>query len=216
MKYLVITDLHIGAPNSISNLDFLIKSAKEARSLGYTTVYLGDNIDLANCENRSVTSYREILLLIKDLFDIFITGNHERAESDRSLFAKIKSGPNYSKDSIIWSHGDYEFWGNEKAANYRAKPQGASFFKRGVVVKSIEIFERKFDSKIDNYFLINALNLAKSNKCNIYICGHKHNEILYDKIVDNIQVFVLPRGYFWIEIVDNKVQFLGDERFNWK
>jgi hypothetical protein len=53
-----------------------------------------------------------------------------------------------------------------------SKPHGAGILKRGIVVKAIEIFEKHFESNINERFLDAAVKNMGDAK--VFVCGHKH------------------------------------------
>lgn len=183
----IVNDYHLLAPNALGLVgEFLLQVNKIVES-GEIVYSIGDNFDFANCEKKSLSFLEDIYRKFVSSKNVFhIDGNHCRKSIDNEFIIV---------DKIIMAHGDFEFWGEKKAIEYRSKPKGAGLFKRKLLVKAIELFEKNYESKINEEFLMRASQLAKNLNCVTYICGHKHNEVIYDQIYNGIRIMVLPRGF---------------------
>lgn len=200
MKLAIFTDIHCFAPNELMTFDAMMYLAMNLKTKnGYTTVDLGDNFDLANCKNSELKECEKKYYAYYDnrsFFDHTVNGNHERYESVHEENLRriiLQSG-------VMLTHGDFEFWGASKALKYRRKPRGASFLKRGVVVKGIEWLEKNFESKIDNEFLERAYQKCHEFGCHTYICGHKHPDETVTIEYKGCKIIVLKRGVNCLEV----------------
>lgn len=190
LHYTCYFDLHVGSTNEACSLKEFRDSIQENRERGDIIVYGGDNIDLANCKHTEVKRYSEAIKdIIRRGVAVFVPGNHERCESVGERHPKY-----IHVENMVFSHGDFEFWGMKKALNYRNKRRGAGLFKRGIVVNIIELFEDLFESRINTAFKARANQLMLLTGAKYYICGHKHpkNNIIIKTQVGTI--IILKRG----------------------
>jgi len=186
MKLNIVTDYHLGASNALGSLkDFLDELKK------YISLYsIGDNFDFANMKKKHIEGYKIHYETLKKVF-VHIDGNHERVS---------KTNDTIKINGVLLAHGDFEFWGEEKAVAYRSEPQGAGLFKRAIIVNAIESFERFRTAKIEEDFLNRASTLAKLNGCHTYICGHKHPDKRIETKYNGIRIIVLERGFSEVEV----------------
>lgn len=198
MIYSIFTDYHLFAPNALcTHAEFISLVFKEKQTPGVRLVYLGDNGDRANCTKDKVAWVTEFLrkMIASGLWFIFLFGNHEREEFLNNVVPKFKA-----VRGVLFDHGDFRFWGIEKALKYRRKSHGAGFLKRGLVVKGIEMFEKNFESNINEDFVSNAISLMKNNSCHTYVCGHKHPDKTTIIKRGAHTIIVLARGLTRLEV----------------
>ena len=190
MKLHFVTDYHLGAPNALGTVEEFAQEVRRRQPL-YS---LGDNFDFANMKKSEIEKYRKHYDLFAHMFTSEVThidGNHERISKTNNLIIV---------DNVLMAHGDFEFWGEEKAVEYRSKPQGAGLFKRALIVNAIESFERFRTAKIDEDFLNRASTLAKLNGCHTYICGHKHPDKRIETTYNGVRIIVLERGFCEVDV----------------
>lgn len=188
-EYAVACDLHLGAPNEIIGFQRTKNILQKFNRINVKTVGGGDIFDFANTKRKGLYLTEAMEAQLYPLFDIYLSGNHERYESVGKDV--LRSG---MENKIVFTHGDFQFWGTEKALEYRNKPRGAGFLKRGIVVNGIELFEKRFESKIDNEFIRRAVSFAKNYGATYYVCGHKHPDQTEFICHDGVGIFVLKRG----------------------
>ena len=206
MRFRVINDLHLGAPNA------LFKTKEHANIFtpeSNVEIYLGDNFDLANCSKDDVLYIRSLIIGYKEKYGArFITGNHERQrdeETERSGY--MYRGYHNDKPYLIhFQHGDFVFWGQEKSKAYRAKEWGAGFLKRGLWVNFLEALEQGYDRKLNGVDLFRAkLALLHASKIAAFdtssfskaflVVGHLHpKKNLFIELGSNTYLLVLKRG----------------------
>lgn len=186
MKFKFINDLHLYAPNAI--LDESVFSPSNSREF-----YLGDNYDLANCKKSDVKEVQDKVTRLKRLYGgRFISGNHER-QSDSDSFAKINN-------DVAVMHGDHIFWGEEKSKDYRSKPHGAGFLKRGLWVNALEAIENGYDRKISDKDLDRFFDFAMKINVKRIIVGHLHPSKQLDVECSGRVLTVLKRGATELEL----------------
>lgn len=186
MKFKFINDLHLYAPNSI--LDESVFSPSNSREF-----YLGDNYDLANCKKSEVKEVQEKVTKLKRLYGgRFISGNHER-QNDQDKFVLVT-------ESVYTMHGDLIFWGGQKSQDYRSKPHGAGFLKRGVWVNALEAFENGYDRKVNDTDLSRFIDLAVKIDAKRIIVGHLHPSKQLDIECNGRLLTVLKRGVTELEL----------------
>ncbi len=185
MKLIIYNDTHELATNAIKTDVLTVAAAPNV-------ILAGDIIDGANCKKSEVAKAKELIRILKDRHgDNYIFGNHERQGTP---------SPNYLKiGNAVIAHGDLEA-NQDKWIDYRLKPMGASFFKRGIIVNAIEAAEKVINRKLKEDFLKNASKVAKSLSASIYICGHFHVDEVVSQDYDGIRIVTLPRGRNEIEI----------------
>ena len=186
MKFKFINDLHLYAPNAI--LDESVFSPSNSREF-----YLGDNYDLANCKKSDVKEVQDKVTRLKRLYGgRFISGNHER-QSDSDSLVKINN-------DVAVMHGDLIFWGEEKSKDYRSKPHGAGFLKRGLWVNALEAIENGYNRKVSSEDRGRFSAMAVSYKVKRIIVGHLHPSEQLDINVDGCLLTVLKRGVTELEL----------------
>lgn len=178
MRIRVVADAHLFAPNELK-----IKFNPEDKN----EYLIGDNIDLANCSNKDVAIATDTYNQLKISYGKrMIDGNHCRISLTNDLI--------FPKAGVIMAHGDFESWGPEKATEYRSKPHGAGLFKRKLLVRAIEAYEKSVGRTLDQQFIENAVKLAKSHGCHTYVAGHLHPKEMIDIVADGIRIIIVPRG----------------------
>lgn len=191
MRFSVWTDVHMYAPNSLFKTpeEFLSRlNPKDPNEY-----MLGDVVDLANCKNKDVEEAGKARLRLKEVYGKrWIDGNHCRISRTNDLI--------FPKAGVVMAHGDFESWGAEKAIEYRSKPHGAGLFKRKLLVRAIEAYEKSVGRTLDQQFIENAVKLAKSHGCHTYVAGHLHPKEIIDIVADSIRIIIVPRGKTEIEI----------------
>lgn len=183
-KIIVWTDTHKYAGNAS-------KEQPTVADAGDSRVFLlGDNIDFANCNPKDLDkAERDFTSLQLAFGDRYLMGNHERL----SCYPRYILIDTYSGRAVL-SHGDWESWGEAKTIAYRMKPHGASWFKRTFVVGAIEEFERVFDRKYKDEFILRARQLMQRTDAKYFCCGHLHPHERVEIKVDEGVIYILPRG----------------------
>ncbi len=182
-KLTIFNDLHLG---SIYAMKDLAKGLLEGRS-DTDTYLLGDVIDLGNCRSEELEQWVHLAIRLSEAYSgRYIPGNHERGLlGSHKLYAQI--GP------TILAHGDFEWWGQEKAwANWK-EPRGRG--PLGYYAKSVMNWARAFThSGITQEFLDRVVRLCNGRGATRYICGHRHPPERLTATHKGIEVIVLPRG----------------------
>ena len=193
MKYRIYNDIHCGSSIELmGNKKFLDLVLEDELMENGIPIYLGDNLDLAGCSKDMVEELVQDYLYHQRLFaNRFIDGNHERMTIVPSY---------YIDEGVIFSHGDFEKWGDKKAIKYRSKSHGASKFKQKFIIPTIEWAEQFGVNRATKKFKKAAAQLAKENSCHTYVCGHIHPKEKLDFIFDDIRIIVLPRGVNFLKI----------------
>lgn len=192
MKIQAITDWHLGSPSALGAIEDFEKLLLEKLKLGPVCL-LGDNFDFANMLEEEIEAHMRFFkhCLMKRGF-LHLNGNHERISRSNDVILPC--------ENVVMAHGDFEFWGDEKALAYRSKQKGASNFKRKFIIPMIESYEEDRTPKLKKDFLKRAVLLAKSKGCHTYICGHKHPTETIDIVHDGIRIVVLKRGFSEVNI----------------
>lgn len=185
MKITFYTDYHIGAPNELKNAPPIPKEFEK------NTYFLGDIFDLANCAKRDIISLSSKLKRMQKTHrHNWVNGNHER-QKDQDLVC-------YVHENILAMHGDEIARGNKWSVEYRAKPHGASFIKRGLWVNALEIAELGIERDLDGDDLLRAdaiLNSLPKGFAKILIIGHMHvRKTCYFVTPAGRMIVCLPRG----------------------
>eukprot|EP00027_Filamoeba_sp_ATCC50430_P003160 CAMPEP_0168556808 /NCGR_PEP_ID=MMETSP0413-20121227/9082_1 /TAXON_ID=136452 /ORGANISM="Filamoeba nolandi, Strain NC-AS-23-1" /LENGTH=172 /DNA_ID=CAMNT_0008587783 /DNA_START=44 /DNA_END=562 /DNA_ORIENTATION=- len=152
-------------------------------------IYLGDNIDMANCLKSEIEKAQKEHDDLKSVYqERMVTGNHSRTLPIGEYY--IVNG---EFGRVFCTHGDREA-NEEYWKAYRSKPKGAGFLKRTFWVPALEIFEDIYDRSIHTEIFDRMASVAKSNNCTAYICGHFHPKEVIDVMHNDVRILVLPRG----------------------
>lgn len=156
----------------------------------------GDNFDLTGCKKKHVLKVLQDIKNHKAKFgDRFIYGNHEGHPEHLMDF--------YKDGKILFTHGDYEFWGRKKSLKFRKKKYGKGSFGRFLskmfdklrMVKPFSMSEKQMKRCWERCF---------DNDCNTIVLGHKHpNKVeteLYSRRGKTIKIIVLPRGIHYLDL----------------
>ena len=188
MKYKIFSDLHKYSPIEIDYKDMF--------SPQDNYVYLGDNIDLANCSRSDINKAKNDIEILKKAYGPrFCSGNHCLSNIAEKFIGKAKD------DSLIlFEHGDISLWGSKRSFKYRSKNPGAGWFKRTFLVR-ITHFLRQFTvNRLNKKAKERIYNICKVWHCDTYVCGHKHPKELMDIRYKDIRIIVVPRGVTEIDV----------------
>lgn len=194
-KYRIITDAHVYSTEAIMTLDELIKAIATCPDDRHI-VYLGDNIDLKNVKKKLVDKAIGDLEYIKKLVAYklgdFIMGNHD---PDPPPFTH----DNFIKDGIYFGHGCREFWPLEKYMKFVAKPNGAGWLKRNILIHLIDD-ARCLINPGPNKLFTEFMNKLDPNKIRLVVTGHRHPKETLTGEINGIRYMILSRGVHDLEL----------------
>ena len=184
MKYIVYNDVHIGAPHEMPEL---IPFDEDA-------ILNGDIVDYQNCKKSERGIHLALIVILKREYgDKYILGNHELEAVNCKGF--------YKTNGILFRHGDWEFWGEEKRVKYMAKANpGAGWIKRNLIARQFDWLRRLWSARYSEEFLMRAAVSAVDSGCHTIVFGHKHPRKKADFKYAGIRIIVLPRGRNEIEL----------------
>lgn len=187
-RYTVLNDLHIGAPYEICVNEF------NAIVPGPNVVSIGDVIDNKNCLVKDVSMMLTKLKKHANDFGVnWIAGNHE--------LNQVPGGNYIIKDNVVFSHGDFESWGIQRAMAFRSgHTPGASALKR-LFVQAVDELRLLVDGrKLSDFFIASSIKIMDQYKAKTYCCGHLHPRETIDMILPSgHRIVVLKRG---INVID--------------
>lgn len=190
MKLITINDCHIGGPHQIHSHDEILYTLNYAQ---YPVAYLGDNYDVANCKRDEVwkiISQKKLIYTKMRQQDVFCRGNHG--------LNCIHAPDSHFKDGILFEHGDYLFWGNERADKFRSQKPGAGWFKRNLITRPLDSLRWLKDPHLNDTAkrYIDAL----PSTIHTIICGHRHPTGNIVEKYNGRSVLILKRGIQTIDL----------------
>lgn len=187
--YKVLTDAHAYGPQAIMT----DQQVHEALGTQKDVIYIGDNVDMRNCKRDDLPQARVLLSDCVRLSKQFVPGNHE--------LNQIKMSDFYVVNGVLFTHGDYLFWTQDKANKFRASAPGAGFFRRDFIVEPLNLLREIINAKVSDYFLDQVNFYAARFFCNTVVCGHKHpKETMTGTTSAGIKYIVLKRGLNTVEV----------------
>lgn len=179
MKFKVYNDIHIFSSHEIKTI------FDESKNV----ILNGDIVDLLNCKKSQVEEAKEKIAQLKSIYGVrYISGNHELG-----FWNKYNT-----RDGVLFIHGDYILWGDEKSNKFRSQRPGSGWFKRHIAIPVIDAFRPK-SGKLSFDQIKSCIDLLKVEKCHTIVMGHLH----YKEVIDlkgNMRIIVLPRGMHEIEV----------------
>ena len=190
----VFTDCHLFGPHEI-NVDW------EDTAFGEDCYDLGDNIDIRGCKPKDLNYAKKVHNIIIDTFWMRkVWGNHELDFCPD--YARVVNYLKINKNTLL-THGDFLFWGHEKASKYRQlKPASGSFLKRAWVWLVFKQLAKIFDVGVSKQFRDNCIYTAMLFNVEHIICSHIHPRKRIDLQFGRLRVTILPRGKSEVEIND--------------
>ena len=147
--------------------------------------HLGDNFDLKGCKKQDVNSAKHEFEMYKQKAGKnYVSGNHELGFERLTLI----------KDHIMFTHGDYVFWDDDKFNKFRSNTPGKKEWKRWVSFLGDKIRKFQGPKKWKKKNLKKAARFAKANNCHTFICGHVHPRKTLDKTYNGVRCICVPRG----------------------
>jgi len=176
-EFIIYSDLHIGAPNEIPCTFHFTKN----------TVLLGDNFEI---KNSKIDELDKIILLRDNTRKkclkkggIYLSGNHSVQMKDLS----------YKRGNVLFTHGDFVHYGEEKAKKVRSIKKGKSFLY-WILLAFIRIFYESRANPLKAEYLQRAYTLAKEKNAKVLVMGHFHPTSIVDISYRGIRIIVVPRG----------------------
>ncbi len=180
MKFKVYNDIHFFAPHALNvNLE-----------TSANVILNGDIVDLASCKKKEVGKAKNYIEKLRGIYGLrYVSGNHELDFWNKS----------YSKDGVVFTHGDYIFWGKEKADKFRSKAPGAGWLKRHIGIPIVNaVRPKQAELTVEEIHL--CISEMKIYCDNTIVLGHKHFDKIIDIKVNKHRIIVLPRGVHEIEV----------------
>jgi len=187
--YFVYSDLHLFGPHEVRDviLDMISKDC----------IYLGDIIDLKNCKKEFIQAAKDaIISLERQLERRYVHGNHELTP-----FQDI-----YIADGVLFTHGDFQIWGQKRAQAFRSKKPGSGSVKRWLS-KALNVGREALTTgELKEKHIKSLMSFAKSYNCHTIVIGHRHPKELIDNTYTNakngekIRIIVVPRGISTIRV----------------
>jgi hypothetical protein len=150
--------------------------------------FLGDNIDLSHCLKKDVPMALGDLRYYRQAFaGRFVRGNHE---------LNAVGGPDWLKvDNTLLTHGDFVFWPKRYAVHYRKRPRGVSLFRRWLSFSGMDPLRHVLpEAKLHRRTKRKLALLAKSHRCTMIVCAHRHPKEVIDTFYHGVRIVVLPPG----------------------
>jgi predicted MPP superfamily phosphohydrolase len=157
-------------------------------------VATGDIVDRIGVKNSEVDKAQHSLKYLRSILgDLAISGNHEGGFENMGA-VRVVGGVR-----VYFTHGDREFWGDKKSAEFRRKDFGKSWFGRGLsdIGNSLRGFWPARFSKDDIRACVES---AKNRNAQIIVTGHKHPSKILHEVADGIHIFCVPRGRTPLEL----------------
>jgi len=160
---------------------------------------LGDIADVTGCRNKDVPHAEKFRDELRRLYqERYILGNHECVPIDyRTPFYL-----HLEEERVVLSHGDYYYWGLEKAQLFRSQSPGKNWinfqasklFNNAVRARGVGVKDLKPDD------LERVANHLKSIGANVLIVGHAHPLETEIRSYDNFTIVTLARGQHKINL----------------
>jgi hypothetical protein len=181
-------DNHCGSPIELLTIAQYKTKVMWFERNGVLYIDLGDNVDLAGAEENDLGELKQLRLwLLEKLGKRYRDGNHGRVEP-RDKYYRINDD--------LFGHGDEIKWGKKKSMKYRAKPHGASKFKRKFIIPLIEWAEQFGVNRVTRKMKKNVRKLLIEKGCTTYHCGHVHvKELTIVDLGNGLTLKVYPRGF---------------------
>lgn len=182
----IFNDIHLYGPHSM----------KVQWEYGPDCFYLGDNIDLSHCLKKDVENASLALVFFKNLFEgRFVRGNHELNVIKAPDFLKV--------GKTLLTHGDYIFWPKLYALKYRRRKAGVGFLRKWISLSGLDPLRHLFpEARLHRRSLRKLAYLAKKNKCEMIVVGHRHPKKIIYYEYRGIKIIVLPPGKNYVKIVE--------------
>jgi len=149
---------------------------------GENCFYLGNIVDLKTCLKTEVFQAQDLQAhILKKAGKNYISGNRELCFDNTFIV----------KDGIYMAHGDFFFWGEEKAKAFRNQEYGLGRISR---------FFHKIGSHfrmscgLNKEFCDRVASKAKSQGCHTVVVGHLRPKKMIKKVYKGIIIYVLPTG----------------------
>lgn len=175
--YKIYADLHFFGPHKINMTQHLSNT---------NSVYLGDIYDCSNCKKSDIkTAMHYKKHLREHIGQRYVSGNHELDTVNQ----------NYIDKGILFTHGDFVFWGKKKSLKFRNREAGSGTLKRFFVKIIHKYFRPLWSPKtLTGKQIDQAYNYARNLKCHTIVMGHLHPKKIINIKYRQVRIIVVPRG----------------------
>lgn len=179
MNFKIYNDIHLFAPH-VLNVEFDYSS---------NVILNGDIVDLVNCKKKDVEKAESFITHLVGIYGSrYVSGNHDPHDY---MY--------YKQNGVLFEHGDYIFWGSEKANKFRAKRPGAGWLRRNLGVPLANTVRPKY-RELSDLEINRCMDSMHVHTCHTIVLGHKHFDKIIDIKVKEFRIIVLPRGVHEIDI----------------
>jgi len=190
----VYNDVHLFGVHALDNIKIRTTTSD---------YHLGDIVDMKGCKKKDIQKAREYMEELKKSSSHYLSGNHELDQDPETFF--------HADDGILYTHGDYLVYGDEKADAWRAKTPGRGKWMR-FGLRLIYPFRKFKKLKISEAFKVRCAKKAKEMDCHTVIMGHRHPNKLVDICYMGVRIMILPRGKNTLQIPSGEgLLQIGDE-----
>jgi len=181
--YKVYSDLHIygGSWREVKSMrGVLLEGVKPVQK--QKTVYIGDIYDIENAESSDIEeAISNLNTLRQKVGDLYVRGNHEMDTFGNS--------PAYKKiNNILFIHGHHIAWHPDKVRYWESGKMKE--FQTG-------LWKQEYSKKD---IINNAVQLAKSKKCNYIVYGHTHPTELITTVKDDVTVINVRKRCTFLQL----------------
>lgn len=181
MRLKIMADLHLFSSHPFGDYDVL--------NLTPDVILLGDIVDLKQCKKKDLPKAKTLIEKLRKKHT-YISGNHEL-----DFFNMVYS----PMSGIKLTHGDYIFWGSDKAKAAREEEPGNGIFGR--TLSSILAGGRSLcDGKVSTEDMDQAVKFMKEYQTKILIVGHKHPKNVIITLREKYEFICVPQGYTELEV----------------
>jgi len=165
--------------------------------------HIGDNIDMKGVDKRKVEDAENMMNYFKRKSKHYCSGNHELDTDKDTISERYKD--------VLFTHGDYLAWGDEKADAWREKTPGRGW-KMRLGLRFIYPFRRFKKLKVSHAFKERCASKARDNRCHTVIMGHRHPTKVVETDHMGIKILILPRGKNTLSIDGETVTYINGEK----
>lgn len=204
----VSSDTHLGSTSVIKKykglplekqVEFYI-AEMEGSHIARPTFHIGDNFDMRNVQKKKLSWFERVRDAFKRKWSEFwSSGNHSGRplEMGEVIIIEVLDvyGQTIGRIGITHLDGviDWDGW-----MKYRHKPNGAGFWKRGVILNIIEGVEYFRERKMDEDFLNDCVAFCTELNVDTVIGGHVHRNFYAEW--KGIRVLTVDRGLSVLQI----------------